>query len=530
MNNFGHISGSDSATGQQRLGWTAWTLVLASFLSIAALLNYLAPVPDTSDFAGLGSICLLMARRGLRYCVNVNWGFAHPLSCFLVTQWTGNLLVAQRLLALAGAALFLVAAERVMRTVFDVQSRYLRTAFLLAIVASPWMAEAIISLHLDVVPIALASTAIGFLSARGDRTLAAAGLLVAAGSWFRFHASPLAWLYPLLVWACSAAGARNRRALFALCGVVVGIAVPALLAYSFFGVFSVNNQKSVFAAMHSSFQWNVAYQMSIEHMNYAELIRRIDWLMLLRVRLMAVLDRPGLLLLFATVAAVLITVVQTGKRALGKNIVPIAVAVYLLLSVLPFVPLRGLPFRLEMLLVLPCFPFLAWAFQSSGRRVAEGLVLGFLVLSVANLPAQIYRFAHMGATFRKLDRDVRHALAEAGAGPRVSPDRVLSTIEFQSSVGDWLRYGNRADRYWLWSPAINYGWEATSGWLRNEFSVAPASDLLSNGTYQQFSYVLLERNRDLPWAGYDPALLEKGKTYPIGDQALLLALPPREEK
>ena len=155
--------------------WLTGFICFTVFLGLIVL-NCALPFPDTADFRGVGTICKLMD-TDIRYCVNNNWGFAHPLACWLLTKLTGDLFVSQRLLNALFTMLYILFLTRMVRYAYGALS--LRSVgVILLFICSPWMVEAAISTHLDIIPITLIFAAVTLIMQPGGLTAcAAAGVL-----------------------------------------------------------------------------------------------------------------------------------------------------------------------------------------------------------------------------------------------------------------------------------------------------------------------------------------------------------------
>ena len=124
--------------------WRLLTGVICLALPCGLIaVNCFLPFPDIVDFFGLGELCLLMD-ADIKYCVNNNWGFAHPLSCWLLTKITGDLLISQRIL---NSLFIMISATLLVRIVRYSRVRLSKASAgcLLLFVSSPWAAEAAVS-------------------------------------------------------------------------------------------------------------------------------------------------------------------------------------------------------------------------------------------------------------------------------------------------------------------------------------------------------------------------------------------------
>lgn len=505
----------------------AWAVVLGSFCFLVALLNLLLPYPDIQDFGGLGRLCLLIERRGLEFCFNRNWGFAHPLANYLLTRATGDLLVSQRLLAAAGAVVAILAADLLMRRLLELRDYRLRVAFLLGMIFSPWMVESLVSVHLDIIPIALVLAALGLL-ARGDcRGYLFGGLLAGMGYWFRFHYLGYSLLYVLLIPVLRGRRAGKREVAAAVGGVGISVVGPSLICLAFHGVPVPSNQKAVLAGLTHSYSRTLEYQRAIDELGFGQIVADIDWIGVGLCRAAAVSDRAPLVLLLLVFAVHLWLEWKGAARCDGDSggavvwrramrVVshrPAALLCCVFAATLPFVLLRGLPFRLESAVFLIAFPVVAAIF--SRRRLYEaGLILAFGLVSVSETPHALYDQFDRAKKCGRLARQIEGALPSEVA--RDHPTAVLSAK---------IDCHNRRDRYWLWNPAITGGWPARSEWLVDEFGLV-AVDELPSGLPEEVRNVILARPPQYEVERWDPALVKAADRVTPLDDAVVVELTP----
>ncbi len=512
----------------EALGRGQWLLVSGALIAMAAIVNWILPIPDINDFKGLAQNCLLMERRGLHYCVNSNWGFAHPLMNYLMTRVTGDLLVSQRILSFIGAAACLVCAERVMRRLFAVRPP-VRVAFLLAAVVSPWMAEGLVSVHLDILPIALCLAAVSMLGAEGLASYFAAGLLISAGSWFRFHFAEYAILFIALVAAHSWQRKATVRAAMTALGVAAGFAVPVVLSEWAFGVPSMSNQKLILAMLQDSFSLSVQYQSTLSGLTLSTILSNIQWLRLTVWRGFTVLEWTPFILLISLFAIHFFHSLKrpstadstTGVRARMLRLVPpvirkptVLYMIFVLLAVAPFLVIRERTLRLEAAVFLIGFPWLAAVYSLRLNPFDRGLVLAILVAALAETPGVLFDFRGRTRAYQQMEREVATVIPASVAAN--APDKVMDALSY---------FPNRYNRYWLWNPAVTGGWPAGFAPFRREFGVVDLSAIRTTSDFHNVEFVLLARKPRFVFERYDENLLKTASRSVEFKDLVVLELP-----
>ncbi len=495
--------------------WKRWVLVLGALIVAAATVNLLMPIPDINDFRGLGMNCLLMERKGLRYCVNGNWGFANPLLCYLLTRVTGNLLVSQRTLTFMGAVLTLVFADRTMQRLFNVGAP-VRTAFLLAMIGTPWMMEGLASTHMDILPIALTLAGLSMLRSTRWASCFLAGLLVSAASWFRFHFAAYAILYLVLMYFQQSKGRRLAVTAYAAAGVAAGMAVPMVLSELAFGVASVSNQKLIVAILMKEFAYTVPYQASLASMPLDTIVSHVNWVRLVFKRLFFAM-RWTTFVLACVLFAVHCWQVRPQQPATGQGTplwrrlwncatgeLTVRYVLYILASVALFLILRDFTVRLEAALFLVGFPWLAGIYSRRPRSLEAGLVAAIIVVAWTHTPDTLFNYLKMTQRFNDIDCQVRSVVpAEVALN---SPEKVID---------GFTDYPNRHDRYWLWNPVVIGGWMA--GWkpFRQEFGTLDLGHPQLARDFPRVEYLLLASDplSHFDFEQYAPSLVTSGRRY-----------------
>ena len=494
--------------------WKRWLLVLGCLALVATAVNWLLPIPDVNDFRGFGEICLLMERRGLLYCINEGWGFANPLLNYLLTKLTGDLLVSQRALGLLGAVGCLIFADRAMWRLFAV-SRPVRTAFLLAMICTPWMVGSWVNVALDIIPISLTLAAVSMLGARRLSSYFIAGLVASTASWFRFHFAGYAVVFIALVAVHSWGRRPVAKAAITSFGVAVGFAVPVLLTELAFGVPSVTNQKLIVALLMDSFSWSVQFQSTLNAMPFSTILSNIHWTKVIVWRFYQLTEWLPFVLLIALCIIHLAGLIRQRTPLLGRrrflkhlcqsaislrNEPTVLVMLFIITAISPFLLLRELTLRLESALFLVAFPWLAGVYSLQRQRLGGGLVLAIILIALAGTPTLLYGYLSMHRSFEQMDREVRAVIPASVA--MNTPEKLVDGI---------TDFPNRHHRYWLWNPVVMGGWPARWKPLGKEFGVIDLASPPTNAVISEIKYLLLATKPQLVFERYDERWLKLGR-------------------
>jgi hypothetical protein len=525
--------------------WNAVAIVLpiAALFVSATLVNRVLPEPDSVDFRTLNRVCLLMDQRGWEHCVNHNWGFALPLVTTLVTRLTGDLLIAQRIVSAAFALLALILAERIMTRIFNIQSVRTKTLLLLWMSVSPWMLEALVSVHLDIASIAFLLAAVLLLRTRRRPTHLLGGLFASMACWFRFHFLIAALLYIPLV-AMHRRGDRGlRRSGWAMAGVVLGFLVPTVLCLIALGTPAVSNSKQAFmidcvyeigppsaplAEFRDCVPYTIEFYEKLAQLSWPPLLRGIAWGHIVK-RFIRICLRPAFVLLLAALGLQILSPGPTTTREevdhlrysildrIGRisRYPSTLIIVYVILVLLPFVFIRGHTPRLEASFFLLAFPILAALTSDKTARYKTGLVLALFLVSVGMSREQlaVYRTRNRRLTARS--REILSVVPEEVLRDR--PERVLCTVEFYNPYA----------RYRQCSPALFGGWCLLSAPMREEFGVIDVTRMHEDRTHEPFEYIVLARQPGSNWASqvcerYDKAMLDLEADYTQTDTLIVL--------
>ena len=525
--------------------WNAVAIVLPilTLLVSAALVNRILPEPDSVDFRTLNRVCLLMDQRGWEHCVNHNWGFALPLVTALVTRFTGDLLTAQRIVSAAFALLALILAERIMTRIFNIRSVRTKTLLLLWLSVSPWMLEALVSVHLDIASITFLLAAVLLLRTRRRPSHLLGGLFASMACWFRFHFLLAALLYIPLV-AIHRRGDRGlRRGGWTMAGIVLGLLVPAILCLIALGTPAVSNSKQAFmidcvyemgppsaplAEFRDCVPYTIEFYEKLEQLSWPRLLRGIAWGRVVR-RLVRVCLRPVFVLLLAALG---LQILSPGTKPARETTAPpchgvvgwagnplrcpsVQMILYVLLAFLPFLLIRGHTPRLEATFFLLAFPILAAIAHDKKSRCKTGLVLALFLVSIGIGREQLSTYRAHARRLTARSREILSVVPEEVL--REHPERVLSTVEFY----------NPYDRYRQCSPALFGGWCMLSAPMREAFGVIDVTRMHEDGTYEPYEYIILARepgsNRaSQVYERYDNAMLDLDADYTRTDTLIIL--------
>jgi hypothetical protein len=495
--------------------WLAGSICATALLCLLAFNRFL-PFPDTADFRGLGAICRMMD-TDIKYCVNNNWGFAHPLSCWLLTKITGDLFISQRLLNALFFMLYIVLLIRMLRYVYGGLS-FRAAGCILLFIVSPWMFDSCVSTHLDIIPTTLVFAAVSLLlPGRGVAACAAAGLLAGGAYWFRFHFSPLALFVPLLVFSIGQDHReRVRGALAATAGALVAVAVPHLVCLLAYGVFSISNDRYILAEALGIIDWTYDGAVKLSHMKTIDLFRSFNakrFVLAYGYHFVT----SGLFPLLG-IAGIAI------KKQFNANGTPVKAlltgsdprrqvmlfAMVAGIAVIPFTLLRGFTYRLEAAFVLCAIPMIAGVASGQSRKAAWTA----FALMVLGIGAQQPRFWHDFKTHKTdvaaMERIISRTIPREVLATR--PDNVICCVE----------YYNPYNPYKLCNPVICGGWGMRSGPMMERFGRLNLLHPFEDKTYKEAEYLVLPTQRDV--FNYTGELLKRNRTLFIDKNIIVLQL------
>lgn len=487
---------------------TAGILAVAilALLAAAGLANRVLPEPDIVDFRGLTRICLLMERRGWQHCVNHNWGFAVPLTTYLAAKLTGDLLIGQRIVSALFALLALVLAERVMTRVLGVRNSPAKGFVLVWMALSPWMLEALVSVHLDVAAVACVLAAILLLSSSRLAAHALGGLFAAMALWFRFHFLFPALLYVPLVAVYRRGDRGLARGAVAAVGVLLGLLVPALLGRVVMGTPGVSNAKQAImsdcvyaisspgprlAEFRDVVPYSADFHDRLGRLSWGRLLRGVPWPGVVRRMIRNCLSPLFMLFLTAlTVHALTRHPHAAGERpdAEGRTDSQLArrwdcpivqLGAFILVSLLPFLFLRGHTLRLEATFLLLAFPLFAALLSDRQDRVLPGLLLALFLLSISGNRQVLAGYRQRAEEVSGYAREIRSVIPERTL--REHPERVYSVVEFYNPFNRWRTC----------SPLLPGGFGLLSSAMCEEFGVIDPGRTPDTRLYESIEYVIL---------------------------------------
>jgi hypothetical protein len=356
-----------------------------------------------------------------------------------------------------------------------------------------------------------------------------AGFLITIGSWFRFHYISFAFLYPLLVAIYHWSDQRGKRALWTVIGVLLGLSVPAILCYTVFGVFSISNQKLQFAINAPDFSWSVPYFQRLENLSLLDLIRQISWTRLLG-RFVWICLRAEFLIFLVIIALHLLSsrpplqsrANQEGSRNWIRTVTDIGkkpsatLCLYLMLSVLPLLFIRGLALRHEVTVFIIAFPLLGFIYSTDKNRYQVGLLLALLLVSISMdvgfAMNKLNRTKYLNSTTKEILRIVPNSVLKQ------RPEKVFSSVEFY----------NPHDQYRLCSPVITGGWTLLSESMRESYGVMDVRRMHEDKDRlnELFEYIILRRNprEGGTRARYNAAMLSLDARYYYTERFVIIHL------
>jgi hypothetical protein len=390
------------------------------------------------------------------------------------------------------------------------------TGCLLLFICSPWMVEAVVSTHLDIIPITMVITAVSLIFRRRNiAAYAAAGLMAGAAYWFRFHFSPVAMLLPLLVFSVgNGRHERVRGALAAAAGVLAAIAVPHLLCLLAYGVFSISNERFVLAQALGVADWTYESAVKLSHTRTIDLFRSFDVKRFFLAYGYHFFTSGVFPLLFIAAIAVKNYFRENGKTIkaffMGSDtrLRMILFALTAGIAFIPFTLVRGFTYRVEAAFVLCSIPMVAGMMSGPSKRTARMVFM----LALFGIEVQQFRywpdfFAHKSEIVaieriisQKIPRDV---LAKRS-------DRVICCVE----------YYNPYDKYKLCNPILYGGWVVRFDPMIERFGLLDFRHPFENKTYDQTEYLILPSRRDI--IDYTDELQKRSRTLFIDENMIIL--------
>ncbi len=461
---------------------------------------------------GLSRICLMM-EDSLLSCANTNWGFAHPLLNFILTKITGNLLISQRILS----ALFTMGAfflcERIMRTLFQLKNRMIMTVTLVAMALSPWTSESILSVHLDIASVFFVLAGLLMMNSPDRGRLVLAGFLITISAWFRFHYLIFILLFPLLVYAIHARHRGFQKAGYTLIGIIPGLLIPYILNYAAYGHWFISNHKMILALSGGILKLTNNFAPQLENMSYSQMASLISWPLYLSQRWEMLIETRVMLPLIVMGISYAVILLWNGRAMTGEaekktdslsilNTVEyngFLIFMYLMLSVFPFVLIRGLTFRLESAFFIPFIPIMALMLESRMTRRYYIVILIYLMVNWGQMTMESIEKKHDHSRVQeRIAREVE----------RVIPPEIRKLYSHEILNG--MEVYNRENPYLLFSPVVTGGWMVHSRPLADHFGRVDLETLHHNYNYKRYRYIILAKRPSFSFWQYDTELLSKG--------------------
>ena len=467
----------------------SWLVVLVVIEII--VLNIVLPYPDINDFYELSRICLLMD-SDVTYCVNNNWGFGHPLSCWILTKWTGDILISQRMINTGFTLVFLFSLLSLL-SFMNIKMCSNKKAMLLSVFlfTSPWIIDLVLSMHIDIAPIALLFAGIVLNVKYRDKAAALflAAILVGSSYWFRFHFLSFALLFPVFSILYRANGGKQWRSLIiTISGIIISIALPHFLNHAVYGQFSISNEKFVLAQALGIADWSNEFAQKLEKMTVPEMFKDFNAALFIA--------KYGYNFLKSGIAAFLLIYGVFLFRYIKKNrfqktaifttgsneFVLLLIAAYAIIAVVPFTFIRGFTYRLEAAFVCLMFPLLLWAFTRYPIRKLRIIIAVLLV---------IFTYHHL--VFWQQFITNRATLVHYS---KVIPENIPVTVLQNNSeeIICCVDYYNPNNKYRLCNPMVFAGWGVRFKPFVENFGFLNLSDPYENSAYLNARYIILPSN------------------------------------
>jgi hypothetical protein len=501
----------------------ATTLLFLTAVGCLIAVNYSLPFPDISDFHGLARICLLMDEN-IKYCVNNNWGFAHPLSCWLLTKTTGDLLISQRSLNALFTMLYVMLLLRMVHF-FLGRLTGKSVGCLILFICSPWILDAALSAHMDIIPITLVFTAVFLITHRKGRAVyIAAGVMAGASYWFRFHFLPMSLSFPLLAFAlANERKERIRGLLTTTAGVIAAIAIPHILCMLAYGVFGISNERFVLAYALGAVDWTYESAVRLSQMTTAELFRSFD-------PLWFILSYGYHFIISGLFPLMLIVVISFRnyfheKRETFHGFLAgsdpyramILIALWAGITMIPFSLVRGFTYRLEAAFVLFVIPVVARTIADASKSTA----LITLALFISMMTMQHLRFWQGFLAEKTAVVDIKRNVE------RTIPDAILKNRP-GSIIICFVNYYNPYNKYHLCNPMVVSGWGARFGPFIDRFGLLNLTDPFDSDIYKKAEYLVLPTHRDADVFSYSGELITRNLKLFEDENVIILQREPTE--
>ena len=459
-----------------------------AFIVGLVIYNFSLPFPDCNDFYELSRICLLMDNC-IKYCVNNNWGFAHPLFCWLTTKITGDLFISQRIISSLFSLLFVFILLRTIRNL-GIHFTKRNIALLFVFLCSPWMLEIVLSVHLDIIPITLIFTAVLLaLVQKKPFTFLIAGFIAGMAYWFRFHFLTYAMLFPVFTFFLTKHNKANIQAVvFASIGSVISIVIPQLLCLATYGVFSISNEKFVLAYAVGIVDWTYESALKLETLNTIDIFRNFD-ILIYMLKYGYHFIKSGL---FPITILFSIFIYEHYKKNKNEklNIFDFSskrgqlllLALYAFFTFVPFTLVRGFTYRLEAAFVFWIIPVILWLLTNSSKRVIRVTAVVLLIGIIYQQKTFWDVFTVNKATIVAIAKEVSEKIPLSIL--KNEPERVICCVD----------YYNPYNKYRLCNPMVFAGWGVRFEPFIENFGFLNMTKPFNNEIYNKAKYLVLPSN------------------------------------
>ena len=460
-------------------------LSLGSFIIIV---NNNLKFPDVNDFKGLSQICLLMDDN-IKYCVNTNWGFAHPLVQYLLTKVTGNLLVSQRIISGIFVLLALLLSKKIMKSIFPIKSKISQLFILYFFIMTPWYISAIISVHLDIIAVTFILLGIVLLNTSKAISFFWVGMIVSISYWFRYHFLMYVILYPAVVYLFNFGNNRRAKTAFCGAGVFVGLLIPHILCFFSYGAISIINQKEILMLMAGIYDsYSFEYVKRIPGILSSHLFGEVTLARLTMRFVLAFKDARVILLMVFYAIFIREQCVELSQNAKKEKVansnIPFRLMVlitYSLVSVLPFVFIRGSTSRIWSALFIVSLPICTYIVFTFKRPYYYIMMLLFVVSSLWESYSLLNRLNSKNKYFEDMSCAIESTIPLNEL--KVNFNKILMVAE----------YYNKYNKYLMFHSAVIGGWPVYFKPLIERFGRIDLYNLFESKAYQNFNYIILDK-------------------------------------
>jgi hypothetical protein len=460
-------------------------LLLLTFGVGLIIYNFSLPYPDCNDFYELSRICLLMDNN-IKYCVNNNWGFAHPLFCWLTTKITGDLFISQRIISSLFSLLFVFVLLRIIRNL-GIHFTKRNIALLFVFLCSPWMLEIVLSVHLDIISITFIFAAVLLiLIQKKPFTFLIAGFIAGMAYWFRFHFLTYALLFPVLTYFLTKHHKSNIQAVvFTSIGSAISIIIPQLLCMAAYGVFSISNEKFVLAYALGIVDWTYESALKLETLNTIDLFRNFD-IKIYMLKYGYHFIKSGLFPITILFSIFIFEYINKNKNEKlnffdfsNKRGQLLLLSIYAFFTFVPFTLVRGFTYRLEAAFVFWVIPAILWLLTNSSKRVMRITVVVLLVGIIYQQITFWTAFIVNKATIETITNDITGKIPLSIL--KNEPERVICCVD----------YYNPYNKYHLCNPMVFAGWGVRFEPFIENFGFLNMSKPFNNEIYDNAKYLAL---------------------------------------